>query len=70
VSELMLGSALGAVVEWDLTDGGVPVPCDEAAKVRLAPFLRMLMAQRIVGGGFLATEIVEKANDPENFSGN
>lgn len=82
LSQITLGSALAAIAEWDLTDGGKPLPCtDEAKRVHL-DFLRVLLSTRVerrIGPSgseeapavasprFVATEIQIIAREPESF---
>jgi hypothetical protein len=47
-SRAMLEVAIGAVAEWDLTDGGKAIPIDPETK---ADVLRPLMSEPVVGRG-------------------
>jgi hypothetical protein len=69
-SEVMLGTAVRAISAWDLMDGEKPVPCNDEEKTRLAVGLRVLMAARLSGGGFLGPAISTAAKNLENFLGN
>lgn len=71
--------ALRAVAEWDLTDGGKPIPVTDAAKAKyLRPLLGLLIKAEPEAEGdegeeprkVLAYEIVRAARDLGNFRKN
>lgn len=71
-SELTVRRALACIVEWDLTDGDVAIPCTAAEKEARIDALRLLMAQVTDGDAaqFLGTAILRRAKSLETFLGN
>lgn len=67
-SSVVVEMVLDAIVEWDLTENGAPLPCTEETKRRLVPFLRCLLAEKLKGEpSLLALALVAYAGNAENF---
>jgi hypothetical protein len=69
LSDYVLGQAIEAIAEWDLTRDGVAVPCTAEAKREMDFHLRLLLAQpmRDGSGDFLELRVVEHAAKAENY---
>ncbi|HUV39028.1 MAG TPA: hypothetical protein VMY39_05410 [Planctomycetota bacterium] len=68
VSSTMAEMIIGAIVDWDLSEKGEPIPCNEDAKARHSVFLRCLLGQKLKDARLLlGLEIALFAGNAENF---
>lgn len=62
--QMTADSAMAAVVEWDLTEGGIPVPVTPENKIL---YLRPILAELVTGRSYLGFAIVEDAKNRALF---
>jgi len=73
LSAMTLSRALAAIVEWDLVQGGKPLPCTDEVKAECGPQLKVLLAQPLKAltgeetPRHLAMEILKAAQDEGTF---
>jgi hypothetical protein len=63
-SKVVRGLLADALVGWDLTDGGQPIPCDKANRDKYLP---ILLGLQLKDGGVLGLELMNFASDSENY---